>query len=103
MPFYANWSFWLYVAALVPFALSLAFYGLRSPWWTSPTGRALFTLYAALTAVLSLVVVAYLGVFPTPVRDLLRITIGGVAVAGWVQLVNILQIQSRARRERCRR
>lgn len=98
MPFFARWEFWLYASAWLPFTLALAFYGLRSPWRGSRVGQGLFTLYAALTAVLTLALAAYSGAIPDAFRDVLRVlTIGGVAAAGWVQLANILSLQRQAR------
>ena len=86
--------FWLFLGTLLPYALCLAFYGLRSPWRMSPVGRGLFALYAALVAVLGYAVIAQVAVIPPSVRDALRaLLLGGVALAGWVQLANILRLQ----------
>lgn len=90
--------FWLYLGTLLPYALCLVLYGIRSPWQMSPVGRGLFSLYAALVAVLAFAVVAQIAVIPTSVRDLLRaVLLGGVALAGWVQLSNILRLQRERR------
>ena len=44
--------FWLFLGTLLPYALCLGFYGLKSPWRLSPVGRGLFSLYASIVAIL---------------------------------------------------
>lgn len=97
--FWSSWSFWLYVAAWAPHLGCLVAYGIRSPWRRSAVGRALFTLYAALTAVLSLVLLVRVFDLPDALRDVLRVlTVGGVSIAGFVQLAIILRLQRDDRR-----
>lgn len=97
-----SWSFWLYAAPWVLFTGCLLLYGLRSPWWTSSTGRALIVLYAALSGVLGLVVAVQLFHPPEEWRALLRVlTLAPLTVAGVGQLANIIRLQHRRRgRER---
>lgn len=92
--FYNHLPFWLYVLTLLPYAMCLWFYGRRSPWRQSPVGRGLFALYAAIVAILLYAVIAQTTAIPEPIRDTLRaVLLGGVALAGWVQLSNILRLQ----------
>lgn len=96
--FYTELRFWIFVATLLPFALCLLLYGLRSPWRESWVGKSLMMLYASLVATLGFALVATSGVVPEPLRDLLRVLLlGSVSVAGWVQLANILHFQREAR------
>lgn len=98
-PFWANEVFWLYVALTVPFALCLAFYGLRSPWCASPVGKAIFTLLASLVAVLLFAVISLSGLIGPPLTDFLRfVLLGGVMTAGWVLFIQIVKLQREARR-----
>jgi hypothetical protein len=102
-PFYANWTFWAYAFVWLPFALFVVLYGCRSPWRSTAVGRGLMTLAGAITAVLTFVLVVLAVPIPPEVRDLLRgATLGGVAIAGWLQLKNLVQIQNRHRHERCK-
>jgi xanthine/uracil permease len=79
---------------LLPFALCLFFYGTRSPWQVSATGRALFSLLASLVAVLGWAVLVQITVIPKPVLDAMRaVLLGGVALSGWVLLRNIRLLQ----------
>lgn len=101
-PFWTDWAFWFYVALTIPFALSLAFYGLRSPWHDSPMGRALFLLLASLVSVLTFVLIRLSGVIGPPATDVLRVVLlGAVMVAGWVLFIQIVRLQGEARR--CRK
>jgi hypothetical protein len=95
-----RWTFWLYAATALPWLLCLGFYGLRSPWWRSWTGRAMFWTYGALGAVLTLA--ALLRILPLPYDAavlLAVLTLGGVAIAGWAQLINVIRLQRRKRGE----
>lgn len=95
-PFYDRWWFWMYAVCWAPYTLCLAFYGLRSPWRRSAVGRGLFTLYGALVAILTLVLVVQLAPLPLSVEIALRVvTLTAVAVAGVIQLANILRLQRR--------
>lgn len=91
-------KFWIYAATWLPFVLCTLAYGLRSPWWRAPIGRALFTLLTSMTVVLTFAVAVQIGAVPDGVIDVLRWSLAGVAVAGWVLLVQILRIQREARR-----
>lgn len=93
-PFWARWWFWLYAAAWLPYLGCLLFYGLRSPWWRSRVGQSLMTLYASLVGVLTVVLLVQVAPLPNPVGHLLiAITLGSVAVAGFIQLATILRLQ----------
>jgi len=94
-----RWTFYLYAVTGLPWALCLAFYGLRSPWWRSWTGRALFWTYGALTAVLALA--ALLRVLDLPYRQavvLAVVALAGVFIAGLAQLINVIRLQRRDQR-----
>ncbi|MCU1617210.1 MAG: hypothetical protein JWO98_4750 [Frankiales bacterium] len=93
-PFWERLPFWLYLLTLMPFALCLFFYGTRSPWQQSQTGRALISLLTSLVAVLSWAVLAQVTVIPQTVLDAMRaVLLGAVALSGWVLLANILRLQ----------
>lgn len=95
------WVFWVYLVATVPWAGCLIFYGLRSPWWLSPTGRAQITTYASLTVVLGFATVLRLFQFPHPALvAVVLVCLGGVCAAGVWQLTNVLRIQQKFRRDR---
>ena len=89
-------GFWLYLGCALPWAACLIAYGTRSPWQQSWTGRAMFTTYAALTAVLGLAallrVVHLRHALTVPLAVFVLVA---VAVAGAVQLVLILRLQRR--------
>lgn len=90
--------FWLFLGTLAPYALCLGFYGLRSPWRLSPVGRGLFSLYAAIVAILIYAVIAQVTEIPPTARDAMRaLLLGGVALAGWVNFFNILRLQRERR------
>jgi hypothetical protein len=93
-PFYERLPFYLYLLTLLPFALCLFFYGIRSPWRVSPMGRALISLLTSLTAVLGWAVLVQITEIPRPVLDAMRaVLLGGVALTGWVLLSNIVRLQ----------
>lgn len=99
MDFYADPRFWLWVTTFAPFALALALYGVRSPWQGSPVGRSLFMLLASLSAVLLFGVLAVAVVLPEALLSVLRfVLVGGVQVAGWVFLVQVIRLQRTPRR-----
>jgi hypothetical protein len=96
-----RWTFWLYAVPALTAALCLVFYGLRSPWWRSWTGRAQATLYAALLAVLALA--ALLRVLRLPYGWAVFLSVaamGCVQVALLIHLLNIVRLQHRDRKER---
>ena len=91
-----RWFVWVYAVTASPFLGCLLAYGIRSPWRRSPVGRAMFTLYAALTAVLSLAAILQLFHPPHAVALVLAlVTLGCVCLAGCIQLVTILRLQRR--------
>lgn len=101
--FLADLRFWLFASTLLPFALCLIFYGLYSPWRESRVGRSLMALYGSLVATLLYATLTAAHVFPEQVQQVMRVMLlGGVAVAGWVQLANVLHFQREARRCRDR-
>ena len=101
--FYTELRFWLFASTLLPFALCLVFYGLYSPWRDSRVGRSLMALYASLVATLLYATVAVADVVPESVQQVMRVLLlGGVTVAGWAQLANVLHFQREARRCRDR-
>lgn len=99
-PFYANWAFYAYLFVWLPFACSTALYAARSPWRTLPIGRALMTLLASLTAVLTFVLFVLAVPVPRPLIDVLRgLTLGAVGIAGWMLLRQIHVLQTAVRDE----
>lgn len=97
--FYTELRFWLFAAPLLPFALCLYFYGRFSPWRESRVGKSLMLLYGSLVATLLYAVIAVADVFPEPVQRVARVVLlGGITVAGWVHLANVLHFQRQARR-----
>lgn len=91
-------AFVLCVLALVPYALFVLFYALRSPWYGSPIGRSLMLSKAVIVALLShVLVVLKVGDYPG------RLTVWAVllvlaAVAGGTQLAILLKEQRRVSR-----
>lgn len=93
-PFWSNWVFWAYAFVWLPFALATVLYGTRSPWRSLPIGRALMTLLASLTAVLTFVLFVMAVPVPVAVTDVLRgLTLGSVGMAGWMLLREIHVLQ----------
>lgn len=102
--FYANWAFYAYLFVWLPFACSTALYAARSPWRSLPIGRALMTLLASLTAVLTFVLFVLVVPVPKHVIDILRgLTLGAVGIAGWMLLrqIHVLQTVVRAEPAEC--
>lgn len=92
--FLTNWMFWAYAFVWLPFFLFVVLYAARSPWRSTSTGRALMTLGGSLTAVLTFVLVVIAVPLPAEVRDMLRgLTLGGVAIAGWMLLRELIRLQ----------
>ena len=88
----------IYAVTALPFIGCLLAYGFRSPWRATGIGRAMFTLYASLTAVLGLAALLQLFRPAHSVALLLAlVTLGAVCLAGWVQLLTILRLQRRDR------
>ena len=93
-----KWTFWLYAVTGLPWVLCLLFYGLRSPWWRTWTGRAQINAYAALAVVLTLA--ALLRVLPLPFGWAVALSVAalfGVFVAGVSQLINVIRLQKKDR------
>lgn len=89
-----SWVFWLYLVTWLPYIGCLLVYGLRSAWRSSPEGRALMLLYAALADVLGLAWVVRLVRLPYPVLlAIVAVALGLVFIAGAVHLVAILRAQ----------
>lgn len=90
------WTFWLYAACAAPWTACLLTYGLRSPWRRSWVGRAMFTTYGALAAVLGLAALLRVVRLPVHIAITLAVaTLTAVGIAGVVQLVNIVRLQRR--------
>ena len=104
--FYEDWAFYAYLFTWVPFACSTALYARRSPWRLLPIGRALMTLLASLTAVLTFVLFVLMVPIPKPAIDTLRgLTLGAVGIAGWMLLrqIHVLQTEAKNEPETCPR
>lgn len=102
--FYTNWIFYAYLFVWLPFALSTTLYALRSPWRVTAVGRALMTLLASLTAVLTFVLFVMAVPVPEPITDVLRgLTLGSVGLAGWMLLREIHVLQNLHGTEACPR
>lgn len=97
MQFYANWSFWLYFAAWLPYTLLIITYGSGSPWYRSAIGRSLMFTKVAIVLVLTNVLVTYIwGDYGW--RDVTRALLLGVVIAaGWYQFATILREQRQDR------
>jgi peptidoglycan/LPS O-acetylase OafA/YrhL len=90
------WVFWLYLITWIPYAACLALYGLRSPWRESKVGRAMFALFASMTAVLTLAVVARVVDLSPLFREAWAlVTLSCVALAGFGLLAAIVRLQRR--------
>lgn len=90
----SHWWLWLYVVCWLPYAACLVLYGFRSPWRSSWVGRGLFAGYAAITGVLTLVLISSVASIPNEVRhSLIAAGLGAVSLAGFVQLANVIRLQ----------
>lgn len=97
-PWYANPIFWLYFAAWVPFTTLALWYGLTPPRRKNAIGRSLLAVKASFSAVLTVVLTAFW--FPGYEfrRLLLVVCVGGVACAGWYQLIVFVRTRRAGRR-----
>lgn len=96
--FWSSWIFWSYVFVWCPFTVSAVLYAARSPWRALPVGRALMTLLASMSAVLSFVLlVLMVRVDPWLIAVLRGTTLGGVGIAGWMFLRELMVLQNRKR------
>jgi len=97
-PFWDNPAFWVYLLTWLPFVAFLTLYGTRSQWSESGIGRALFTLAASMVAVLTNALAGIVfGDYPG--RDMFRLVLlGGVSLAGWNLLRNLVGVQREAGR-----
>ncbi|TFV91420.1 hypothetical protein [Blastococcus sp. CT_GayMR16] len=97
-----NFAAWLYALTLAPFATFVVLYAIltRNAWRNTATGRGLMALGCSLVAILSFVLFALFTDIPKDIRDLLRVlTLGGVQIAGWLMVKNLVQEERRGRRE----
>lgn len=97
-PFYADPRFWLYFAAWVPFTALALWYGLTPPRRKGPVGRSLLAVKASLSAVLTVVLTAF--IFPGYEwrTALLVVGMAVVACAGWYQLFVFVRTRRAGRR-----
>lgn len=88
----------LVVVAAVPANLFPLAYGLGSPWYRSPLGRALMTQSTGIALLIDVTMLRYvLGDYPG--RDAIRIAIYGLVTAGlYLQFVALLKTQRTRRR-----
>lgn len=99
------WVFWLYLCSTLPWAACLVVYASRRPWrdpdrLVRRTARAMLTLYVVLTAVLAYATVVRFFHLPyTALVVLAFVFIGGVGLAGLMQLINILRLLEESRRD----
>lgn len=98
-PFYANWIFWLYFAAWLPFIGTAITYGFGSRWWTSHIGRSLLLTKVSIILLLGNVLLS-LAIPNSPgERALIRVVLVGIVIiAGWYQYGAILRETIKAHR-----
>lgn len=98
-PFWENPAFYMYFLAWLPFFLFVVLYATRSPWRQSATGRGLMAVSMAITAVLSFVLLVMAWpTMPDQIKDTIRaVLMGGVTIAGFLQLRNLLVLQKQRR------
>lgn len=91
---------WLYVALWLPYTALVFVYGLGSPWWRAPIGRAFFLSKLALCLLTSFILSIFVfGRYPW--RDEIRAALLAVlGVAAWYQLLAVLRLQRQKRRSR---
>lgn len=85
--FWSQPDFWLYFVAWLAFLSLASIYGFGSPWYGSPVGRSLLLMKVAILAVLTHVLLLFVfGDYPG--SNLVRfITLSGVTVIAWYQVV----------------
>lgn len=99
-PFWANLTFWIYLIVWLPFALFVVLYATRSPWQSTPVGRAVMSLAVSITAVLTFVLIVIVFPIPDGAKQVLRaVVLGGVAIAGWLMVRQLLTQQNAGRRQ----
>lgn len=89
------WAFALCIVALAPYALFVAFYALRSPWWSSPVGRSLMLSKFVIVLLLSHVLVVLAAGDYTYRIAVWAVLFVMVAIAGATQFVLLLRLQRR--------
>lgn len=100
--FWSSWVWWAYVFVWAPFATAAALYAFRSPWRVTAVGRSLMTLLASLTAVLTFVLVILAVPLDESISSVLRgVTLGGVGVAGWMFLRELIVLQRQRQQDPC--
>lgn len=100
------WVFWLYFCTFLPWLGCLAVYASRAPWRNPDrsvrrTAWAVLTQYAALTAVLAYA--TFVRFFRPSADELMVLAfvfLGGVCLAGCVQLTNVVRLIRKGRRDR---
>lgn len=97
--FWSDWRFWLLTAAFIPYATFAVTYGLRAPWYRSQVGRSLLLSKAVIAATLLSAIVGRMFPHYTFRWGLFALLIGLAVVAGWYQLITLLQILHRHRSE----
>lgn len=97
-PWFSNPAFWLYFAAWLPFTALALWYGLTRPRQKNAIGRSLLAVKASLSAVLTVVLTAF--IFPGYEARKAFLVIGMclVAGAGWFQLWTFMQVRRQGRR-----
>ena len=86
---------WLVFVTALPQTVFVLAYGLRSPWWESTLGRALFTKSLGLTISLDLIAAFYLlGDYPwRPYMAIIGFAI--ITLGSWWQLIAFTMIRFR--------
>ena len=93
-PFWESWIFWAYAFVWAPFFLAALMYATKSPWRVTPVGRALMTLLLSMTAVLTFVLAVLAVDIGEWLTNVLRgVTLGGVGIAGWMFLRELMVLQ----------
>jgi len=89
---------WLYVALWLPYTGLVLVYGLGSPWWREPIGRAFFLSKVALFLLTSFILsILIFGHYPW-FRELRAALLAILCIAAWYQLAVVVGLQRNKRR-----
>jgi len=89
---------WLYVALWLPYTALVFVYGLGSPWWREPIGRAFFLSKLALCLLTSFILSVFVfGRYPW-LEEIRAALLAVLGVAAWYQLAAVVRIQHCKRR-----
>lgn len=93
----------LILAAAPPQTAFAIIYGLGSPWWRSPVGRALFTKALGLALLIDISLIYHWLGDNYALRDVVRLTVYSVIVVGaWLQFGALIHEKRIGHRDRFR-